>query len=424
MASGNTDTTAGAAAPEDGPAEDRPEVEAPSVVQAHRDVFNKRLREYMAQRRDNQTLLTEAEYNEAMQTLRTFDQTTREERSRAWATKRRFDILTCGDSDMLIQKGDINVPLEQVKLASHAGMVFEHIRDLHLKGVHAKLKKLHKMILGRYIPMRVVKLFCETCATCAKHRTTKVKAKAGHRPILSKGMFGARGQIDLIDYQSSEHKGYRFLLTYIDHGIKFCFCTPIPNKEVPYNALFGQPPRVGISKLPISAELMDSLVTEADLNMALGLEEDDMIENHRENVLAPEKQAEEDEEEQHAEKHAQQEQQPQEEEDMDAFITPAPLPLDLPITSSRNEDEQTLCAYVPDPNLPWDPEHIAPHARLAAMVGIARLGCLSSQPALSRVISVRAARPSTMSYAQVERMMATAATIACCWDSGCGASLS
>lgn len=88
------------------------------------------------------------------------------------------------------------------------------------------------MILGRYcnIPRRVVKLFCETCVTCAKHRTTK--AKAGHRPILSKGMFGARGQIDLIDYQSSEYKGYRFLLTYIDHGIKFCFCTPIPNKEV------------------------------------------------------------------------------------------------------------------------------------------------------------------------------------------------
>eukprot|EP00873_Tetraselmis_striata_P017469 jgi/Tetstr1/437733/TSEL_026387.t1 len=166
---------AGAAAQEDGPAEDQPEVEAPSVVQALRDVFNKRLREYVGQRRDNQTLRTEAEYNEAMPTLRTFEQTMRE-------------------------RGDINVPLEQVKLVSHAGMVVEHIRDSHLKGVHAKLHKLHKMILGRYcnIPRRVVKLFCETCVTCAKHRTTK--AKAGHRPILSKGMFGACGQIDLIDY--------------------------------------------------------------------------------------------------------------------------------------------------------------------------------------------------------------------------------
>eukprot|EP00873_Tetraselmis_striata_P035763 jgi/Tetstr1/456027/TSEL_042803.t1 len=70
---------AGAAAQEDGPAEDHAEVEAPSVVQALRDVFNKRLREYVGQRRDNQTLRTEAEYNEAMPTLRTFEQTTREE---------------------------------------------------------------------------------------------------------------------------------------------------------------------------------------------------------------------------------------------------------------------------------------------------------------------------------------------------------
>eukprot|EP00873_Tetraselmis_striata_P041425 jgi/Tetstr1/461689/TSEL_006789.t1 len=38
-----------------------------------------RLREYVGQRRDNQTLRTETEYNEAMPTLRTFEQTTREE---------------------------------------------------------------------------------------------------------------------------------------------------------------------------------------------------------------------------------------------------------------------------------------------------------------------------------------------------------
>eukprot|EP00873_Tetraselmis_striata_P039892 jgi/Tetstr1/460156/TSEL_005472.t1 len=121
---------------------------------------------------------------------------------------------------------------------------------------------------------------------------------------------------------------------------------------VPYNALPGQPPRVGISNLPISAELMDSHVTEADLNMALGLEEDDMIENLREDVLAPEKQAKEDEEEQHAEEQARQEQQPQEEEDMDAFRTPAPLPIDA-LSQRGPADTMPLS---PRPNLPWDPE--------------------------------------------------------------------
>eukprot|EP00873_Tetraselmis_striata_P015366 jgi/Tetstr1/435630/TSEL_024531.t1 len=94
-------------------------------------------------------------------------------------------------------------------------------------------------------------------------------------------MFGARGQIDLIDYQSSEYKGYRFLLTYIDHGIKFCFCTPIPNKEQP-------------SKI-------------------IGLSEEEakeVIESTRK--LLPACQMEQQTEEQ-----ARQEQQPQEQEDMD-----------------------------------------------------------------------------------------------------------
>eukprot|EP00873_Tetraselmis_striata_P026560 jgi/Tetstr1/446824/TSEL_034304.t1 len=64
---------------------------------------------------------------------------------------------------------------------------------------------------------------------------------------------------------------------------------------------------------------------------------------------------------------------------MDAFRTPAPLPVDLPITSrisvnaqhdehllTRNEDQQTLRAYVPDPNLPWDPDtYCAPCKALA-----------------------------------------------------------
>eukprot|EP00873_Tetraselmis_striata_P018530 jgi/Tetstr1/438794/TSEL_027303.t1 len=77
--------------------------------------------------------------------------------------------------------------------------------------------------------------------------------------------------------QSREYKGYCFLLTYIDHGIKFCFCTLFPNNE------------------------KDTIA---------GLEEDDMIENLHEDVLAPEKQAEEDKEKQQAEEQARQEQQP------------------------------------------------------------------------------------------------------------------
>jgi len=39
--------------------------------------------------------------------------------------------------------------------------------------------------------------------------------------------------------------------------------------DVPYRLAFGQLPRVGISALPLSATLLSSLSTEADLNQAL-----------------------------------------------------------------------------------------------------------------------------------------------------------
>jgi hypothetical protein len=48
--------------------------------------------------------------------------------------------------------------------------------------------------------------------------------------------------------------------------------------DIPYKLCFGQAPRVGISSLPLAPELLDSLSTMAELNRALGLDEDATIE--------------------------------------------------------------------------------------------------------------------------------------------------
>eukprot|EP00873_Tetraselmis_striata_P019931 jgi/Tetstr1/440195/TSEL_028547.t1 len=42
-------------------------------------------------------------------------------------------------------------------------------------------------------------------------------------------------------------------------------------EKVPYVAVFGQVPRVGLQSLRLSDDLANSLTTEADLNAALGL---------------------------------------------------------------------------------------------------------------------------------------------------------
>ena len=84
--------------------------------------------------------------------------------------------------------------------------------------------------------------FVNDCATCFKMRNNSKKLRSGHRPILTIG-FGSRGQVDLIDLQSSDFDGMKWLLTYCDHGTKFAATTPLPNKHVHGPSLFSPPPQ-------------------------------------------------------------------------------------------------------------------------------------------------------------------------------------
>jgi len=73
--------------------------------------------------------------------------------------------------------------------------------------------------------------FCSECATCIKQKSHAKKCRACHRSILTVG-FGSRGQVDLVDLQSSEFGGMKWLLTYCDHGTKYAATCPLPNKQV------------------------------------------------------------------------------------------------------------------------------------------------------------------------------------------------
>jgi hypothetical protein len=57
------------------------------------------------------------------------------------------------------------------------------------------------------------------------------KARAGYIPITTVG-FGNRGQVYLIDMQSFEFQGMKWLLNYRDHGTNFAAATPLPTKKV------------------------------------------------------------------------------------------------------------------------------------------------------------------------------------------------
>ncbi|XP_071050737.1 KRAB-A domain-containing protein 2-like [Onthophagus taurus] len=51
------------------------------------------------------------------------------------------------------------------------------------------------------------------------------------RPITTKD-FNLRSQVDLIDFQSTPCRGYKWLMNYQDHATKFCLLRPLTTKRV------------------------------------------------------------------------------------------------------------------------------------------------------------------------------------------------
>ena len=78
-------------------------------------------------------------------------------------------------------------------------------------------------------------LFCKTCPGCIE-RAPKPKPVAGLRNIITSG-FGMRGQVDIVDLQGMPDGLFKYLLNYIDHGVKFLWSMPLVSKRAAMIAL-------------------------------------------------------------------------------------------------------------------------------------------------------------------------------------------
>ena len=79
------------------------------------------------------------------------------------------------------------------------------IHELQSGNDHPKAKTVYKRICAKYgksIPQWVCEIFPKHCPVCIRGRTRK-KAKAGHQPLLTRGM-NVHAQIDLIDSQNQD----------------------------------------------------------------------------------------------------------------------------------------------------------------------------------------------------------------------------
>eukprot|EP01082_Thalassiosira_pseudonana_P003744 g3173.t1 g3173 contig12:1561499-1563102(+) len=114
--------------------------------------------------------------------------------------------------------------------------VFADLKELH--GIdHPKGETFYRRVAEQFdnISVSVCKLFINTCRRCCE-QAKKKKPTAGVKNIVTKG-FGLRGQVDLVYFQSMPDGKFKFLLNYVDHGIKKLTCIPIIAKRASTVAL-------------------------------------------------------------------------------------------------------------------------------------------------------------------------------------------
>ena len=146
-----------------------------------------------------------------------------------------FALVTLGGSVVVvarptfIQGMDTEIDLNYVKRITYFERVYADIRRAHGQD-HTKGRTLYGRVCDsiKNIARDYCKLYTDLCPICIQ-RQTRSRPVAGLKPIVTYG-FGTRGQVDLIDFQSMPDGSFRFLMNYMDHGVKFLFSIPIVQK--------------------------------------------------------------------------------------------------------------------------------------------------------------------------------------------------
>ena len=121
-----------------------------------------------------------------------------------WNRSYYVDTLLGGEQ-ILLKTENYNNPVLKLARAAEKEEIFTILREAHLATGHGKELVMYRNVSLSYfnISRVICAMFCNQCATCLLTRSSLKKTKAGHRPILTSG-FGRRGQVDLVDLQSSE----------------------------------------------------------------------------------------------------------------------------------------------------------------------------------------------------------------------------
>ena len=157
----------------------------------------------------------------------------------AYKWLQRYHVYKYADGSAVLvlrpspKKGAVDVTamsLNSLQQPTYAERVFIDLWKIH-QSDHCKGVTFFYRVRDKHgnVTRDVCKLFTDVCPHCIVVNSRK-KPTAGIQPIITEGMC-VRGQTDIIDLQSMPDGAFKFLLNYIDHGVKKLTCIPITSKR-------------------------------------------------------------------------------------------------------------------------------------------------------------------------------------------------
>jgi len=151
----------------------------------------------------------------------------------------RYHVFTYGSESAVLvlrphpSKGAVDVTamaLSSLQRPTYIERFFYDLWKIH-KDDHCKGRTFYTRVQDTHgnVTRDVCKLFTDVCPHCIVVLSRR-KPAAGIKPIITVGM-GVRGQVDIIDFQSMPDGLFKYLLNYIDHGVKYLVCIPLSSKR-------------------------------------------------------------------------------------------------------------------------------------------------------------------------------------------------
>jgi hypothetical protein len=156
----------------------------------------------------------------------------------AYKWLQRYHVYKYADDSAVLvlrpspKKGAVDVtamPLDRLQQPTYAERLFIDLWKIH-QADHCKGVTFFYCVRDKHgnVTREVCKLFTDVCPHCIVVNCHR-KPTAGIQPLITLGMC-VRGQADIIDFQSMPDGTFKFLLNYLDHGVKKLTCIPITSK--------------------------------------------------------------------------------------------------------------------------------------------------------------------------------------------------